>query len=47
MGAMSNDADNPPSKPGKEKGAKTRRVTGTCKVGYLDDTVKIKLAGDV
>ena len=43
----SNESDKPPSKPGKGKGAKTRRVTRTCNVGYLDDTVKIKLAGDV
>jgi len=39
----SSEADKPP----KGKGAKTRRVTRTCNVGYLDDTVQIKLAGDV
>jgi len=43
----SNESDKPPSKPGKRKGAKTRRVTRTCNVGYLDDTVKTKLAGEV
>jgi len=43
----SNESDKPPSKPGKRKGAKIRRVTRTCNVGYLDGTVKIKLAGDV
>jgi len=40
----SNESDKPPSKPGKRKGAKIRRVTRICNVG---DTVEIKLAGDV
>jgi len=35
----SNDLDKPSNKPGKKKGAKTRRVTKSYKVGYLDDTV--------
>jgi len=43
----SNESDKPLSKPGKRKGAKIRRVTRTCNVGYLDNTVKIRLAGDV
>jgi len=43
----SNKSDKPPSKPDKRKGVKIRRVTRTCNVGYLDDTVKIRLAGDV
>jgi len=45
--SSSSEPDKPPSKPGKGKGAKTRWVTRTCNVGYLGDTVKINLAGDV